>query len=96
MSNIEVYSFDGLTVSFAKEHNVSVLVRGIRNSLDYEYEKELATINSKLNKNIKTVFLMSKPEHSFISSSAAREIFYNNGNLSEFLPEYVINYLKKL
>ena len=92
-SNVEVCSFEGLTVDFAKQHNASVLLRGIRNAADYEYEKELSQVNLKLNNNIQTVFLLAKPEHSFISSSNAKEIFYNNGNLKDFLPQNVIDYL---
>lgn len=91
--NIEVHSFEGLTVEFAKQHNATVLLRGIRNAADYEYEKELALVNAKLNENIKTVFLFAKPEHSFVSSSNAREIYNNNGNLIDFVPENVIKYL---
>lgn len=93
-SNVEVCSFSGLTVEFAKQNNVSVLLRGIRNTSDYEYEKELALVNSKLGDNIKTVCLFAKPEHCYISSSNAREIFYNSGDLTSFLPQNVINYLK--
>ena len=93
-SNVEVCSFDGLTVDFAKQNNVSVLLRGIRDVKDFEYEKELAFVNSKLNNEIKTVFLFSNPEHCFISSSNVREIYANNGNLKDFVPENVISYLK--
>ena len=92
-SKVEVYSFEGLTVDFAKQHNASVLLRGIRNAADYEYEKELANVNLNLNSEIQTVLLPANPEHSFISSSNAREIFYNKGNLTAFLPQNVIDYL---
>lgn len=91
--NVEVDSYEGLTVDYASLNNVSVLIRGIRNAMDYEYEKELALVNSKLNNKIKTVLLFAKPEHSCVSSSNAREIFNNNGDLSDFVPQNVINYL---
>lgn len=93
IKNIEVCSYEGLTVDFAKEQNVSVLLRGIRNSFDFEYEKELSQINAKLNSAVKTVLLIAKPEHSYISSSAVREIYSNNGCLTDFVPQNVINYL---
>ena len=92
--NVEVSSYEGLTVDFARQNNVSVLLRGIRNAMDYEYEKELAVVNSKLNDGIKTVLLFAKPEHSCVSSSNVREIYNNNGNLSNFVPDNVIKYLK--
>ena len=91
--NIEVYSFDGLTVDFAKKHNASVLLRGLRNSADFEYENQLAQINSTLNNNIKTVFLSSKPQYSFISSSCIRELVVYKQNLSQYVPECVAKFL---
>ena len=94
INNVEICSFDGLTVDFAKQHNIKILLRGIRNNLDFEYEKELATVNSKLNESIKTVCFFAKPEHSFVSSSNAREIFYNGGNLEAFIPPQIIKYLE--
>ena len=94
-SNVEVYSFDGLTVDFAKKHNAKVLLRGLRNSADFEYENQLAQINSKLNKTIQTVFLSSTPEHSFISSTAVRELVSLNQDLSDFVPKAVKEYLQK-
>ena len=95
-SNVEVCSYEGLTADFALKHNIKFLVRGLRNSIDFEYEKELCQVNSKLNDNIKTVFLITKPEYSFISSSAAREISVNRGDLKEFVPEAVEKYLKTI
>ena len=91
--NVEVLSYEGLTVNFAREKNVSILLRGLRNSADFEYEKELAQVNEKLDKNIKTVFLMTKPEHSFISSSAVRELVRLKSDISNFVPENVKAYL---
>jgi len=91
--NVEVTSFNGLTVDFAKEKNASVLLRGLRNTTDFEYEKELAQVNEKLAGNIKTVFLMTKPEHSFVSSSAVRELYAYKSDLSEFVPKNIRKYL---
>ena len=91
--NVEVYSFDGLTVEFAKKYNASVLLRGLRNSADFEYENQLAQINSTLNNNIKTVFLSSKPQYSFISSSCIRELVVYKQNLSQYVPECVAKFL---
>lgn len=89
ISNCEVFSYDGLTVNFAKEHNVKVLIRGIRNSADFEYEEQLARINYDLVNDIKTVFMTSKPEYNYISSSAIRELISHNCDISKYVPECV-------
>ena len=94
-SNIEIHSFDGLTVDFAKKHGANVLVRGIRNTVDYEYENQLAQINAKLNKDITTVFVTPKPELTSISSSAVRELLIHKCDLSDFVPAIVAEFLYK-
>ena len=94
IKNVEVASFDGLTVEFAKKNNASFLLRGLRAVSDYEYEMQLSQTNQKLSSDIKTVFLITKPEYSFISSSTVREIFHNNGQISQFVPKCVEDYLK--
>lgn len=94
IKNVEVASFDGLTVEFAKKNNAKFLLRGLRAVSDYEYEMQLSQTNQKLSPDIKTVFLITKPEYSFISSSTVREIYYNNGQISQFVPKCVEDYLK--
>lgn len=91
--NVEVYSFDGLTVEFAKKYNAKVLLRGLRNSADFEYENQLAQINSTLDETIQTVFLTSKPQYSFISSSCVRELASYKKNLSQYVPDCVAKFL---
>ena len=91
--NVEVDSFQGLTVEYAKKRNASVLLRGLRTSFDFEYEMQLSQTNSALYNDIKTVFLITKPEFNFISSSCVREILINKGDISGFVPEAVCNYL---
>lgn len=93
--NTEVFSFEGLTVDFAKKHNASVLIRGLRNTSDFEYENQLAQINLTLNNNIQTIFFITKPEHSCISSSSVRELLCNKCNLSNFVPPEATEYLYK-
>ena len=94
--NVEVDSFQGLTVEYAKKRNASVLLRGLRTSFDFEYEMQLSQTNSALYKDIKTVFLITKPEYNFISSSAVREILVNKGDISAFVPNAVQEYLTSL
>ena len=91
--NIEVDSFDGLTVEYAKKKGADVLLRGLRTSFDFEYELQLSQTNNALDKNLKTVFLITKPEFNFISSSMVREILINKGDISKFVPQVVEEYL---
>ena len=93
LKNVEVDSFEGLTVEYAKKKGADVLLRGLRTSFDFEYELQLSQTNNALNKELKTVFLITKPEYSFISSSMVREILVNNGDISNFVPADVCKYL---
>lgn len=96
LDNVEVDIFDGLTINYARKHNASVLLRGLRAVSDFEYEMQLSQTNSTLAPEIKTVFLITKPEYSFISSSTVKEVYLNNGDVSKFVPKPVENYLRKL
>ena len=95
IQNIEVTSYQGLTVNFALKSGAEFIIRGIRNAKDYEYEKELLNINYALNENIKTIFIPANESYSSISSSAVREILYHKGDISKFVPENVEKYLKQ-
>ena len=92
-SNVEVDSFKGLTIEYAKKHNAEVLIRGLRAVSDFEYEMQLSQTNSALCSDIKTVFLTTKPKYNFISSSTIKEILNNNGDISKFVPQAVFEYL---
>ncbi len=94
MKNVEVDSFEGLTINYAKQKGAQILLRGLRAVSDFEYEMQLSQANSALSKDLKTVFLITKPKYNFISSSTIREIFLNNGDISMFVPEPVYEYLK--
>lgn len=87
--NVTVEIGYGLTVDYAKKIGANVLVRGIRAVSDYEYEMQLATANMTLAEDVHTIFLLSKPEYSFLSSSTAKTIAKNHGDLKAFVPEYV-------
>ena len=93
--NVEVDSFDGLTVNYAKKRGATILLRGLRAVSDFEYEMQLSQTNRALNEDIKTVFLITKPEYNFISSSTVKEILKNGGDISKFVPEAVHKYLTK-
>ena len=94
LKNVEVESFDGLTIEFAKRKKANVLIRGLRAVSDFEYEMQLSQANSALSSEIYTVFLITKPKYNFISSGTVREIAQMKGDISKFVPEPVAKYLE--
>jgi len=86
---IEVEEFTGLLIDFARKKEVSVLIRGVRQLSDFEYEFRMALTNRRLAPEIDTVFLMPDEQLTFISASIVKEIAAWGGNLSSFVPERV-------
>ncbi|MDT9587050.1 MAG: pantetheine-phosphate adenylyltransferase [Candidatus Arsenophonus melophagi] len=84
--NVEVAGFCGLTVNFAKKQQANILIRSIRSVSDFEYEFQLANMNSHLMDDLETIFLFSSPRVSFFSSSLIKEIAKYGGDVSPFLP----------
>lgn len=95
LKNVSVFVGSGLTINTAKSLGVSAMVRGIRATSDYEYEVSIATANMMLDKNIETMFLLSKPEFSFVSSSIVKEIAYYHGELHNFVSQNVEKKLRE-
>ncbi len=95
IANVEVESFDGLTIEYAKKKHANVIIRGLRAVSDFEYEMQLSQANSALCSDIHTVFLITKPKYNFISSGTVKEIALMNGDISKFVPEPVKNYLEE-
>lgn len=93
--NVEVDSFDGLTVDYAKQKGAKVLIRGLRAVSDFEFEMQLSQTNSALEKDIKTIFLTTRPKYNFISSSSVKEIISLKGDISKFVPENVDKFLRE-
>lgn len=85
-SNIEVKTYSGLTVDFCKEQNANFILRGLRSYSDFDYEFGIAQMNKSLVSNIETIFLLTEPEYSAISSTIVRDILRNNGKVEQFLP----------
>ncbi len=86
---IRVDSYQGLTVRFCKEQGSNFIIRGLRNSSDFEYEKQISQLNNIIGEGIETIFLISKPEYSHISSSIVREIIKNKGDASALIPTQI-------
>ena len=93
LNNVEVDSYNGLTAEYAKTKGATVLLRGLRNSIDFEYELNLSHANKALNNDLKTIFLATKPENSFVSSSMIRELLKYNGDITPFVPQNIYNFL---
>jgi pantetheine-phosphate adenylyltransferase len=87
LPHVEITTFHGLLVDFARSQNAQVIVRGVRAFSDFEYEFQMALMNRKLAPELETVFLMPKEKYSAVSSRLVREIGSMGGNLSELVPE---------
>ena len=85
-SQVEVLIYDELTAEIAKKKNAQYLIRGLRNTTDFEYENSISQINRYLNHNLETVFLITSTQFSHINSSIIREIKKYGGDISTFIP----------
>ena len=94
LKNVEVTSFDGLLVDFAKKNNAQIILRGLRAVSDFEYEFQLAGMNKHLNSKIETFFLTPSEEFANISSSLVKEILSLGGEINNFVPIEVEQILK--
>lgn len=95
IENVEVLSFDGLLVDFAKLHNSKVILKGLRTMSDFEYEFQMALMNSKLDSEIETVFMMTSSEYSYVSSSSVKQVAKFGGNINGLVPDELISEIKE-
>ena len=84
--HIQVVTYNELTASFVKKFDAKYLLRGLRNTTDFEYENSIAQVNKHLNADLESVFLITSPEYASINSSIIREVHRYDGNISAFLP----------
>jgi len=84
--NVQVITYQELTATMAKKYEAKYLLRGLRNTTDFEYENSIAQMNQFLNEDLETVFLITSPQYASISSSIIREVHQYQGNVDEFLP----------
>lgn len=84
---IDVQAFSGLTVNYCREVGASFIIRGLRTSADFEFERAVGQINKAMDAGVETVFLLTSPERTFISSTIVRDIYMNGGDVSKFLPK---------
>jgi len=86
---VSVARYSGLTVDFCKEMHARFILRGLRTSADFEFERSIGQMNKKLYPDIETVFLLTAPEHTSINSSIVRDILRNGGDARQFVPDAV-------
>lgn len=93
MENVSVEAFSGLLVDFMSQKKAYVIIRGLRAISDYDYELQLAQTNYSLNNDIETIFLCTKNEYSFLSSSIVKEVARYGGKVSHLVPQVSVNAL---
>lgn len=83
---VTVETYEGLTVDFCKKVNAKYILRGLRTSADFEFERAIAQVNKKMHPKIESIFLLTTPEHTPINSTIVRDIILHGGDASMFLP----------
>ncbi|MBN1599539.1 MAG: pantetheine-phosphate adenylyltransferase [Bacteroidales bacterium] len=87
--NVEVEIYDGLTVDFCIKRDARYILRGLRTSSDFEYERAIAQMNRTMHPEIETVFILTMPEHTHVTSTIVRDVIRHGGDASKFLPEKI-------
>src|SRR5699024_3984698 len=88
LKNVSVVEMSGLTVDFMTKIDANVLIRGLRNEKDYQYERDIAQMNQELG-DVETVFLLAKPDHQFLSSSLLKEVASTGTDISKYVPNNI-------
>jgi pantetheine-phosphate adenylyltransferase len=92
--NVEIDHFSGLLIDFAKKKKATAIIRGLRAVSDFDYEFQTALMNRKLDRDIETVFIMTRGKYCYLSSSLVKEVASLSGELKDLVPENVIKELK--
>jgi len=92
---VSVGVYEGLTVNFANKKNAKYLIRGLRNSSDFDYEKTISQLNNIIGEGLETVFFIAQPGLSHISSTIVREIIKGKGDVSSFVPDLIYEDITK-
>ena len=95
IANVEVRSFEGLSVDFARSSGAKVIVRGLRLITDFEYELQMAQTNRKLAPDVDTTFLYTSLQYSYLSSTTVKEVARFGGDIHEFVPGFIMEEIKK-
>ena len=89
LPNVQVKAFDTLIVQFARDHGATAIVKGLRAISDFEYEFEMNQLNRKMAPDIESIYMMSSPQYSFLSSSGVKELAMFGGDLTDLVPTAV-------
>ena len=96
LPNVKIDSFSGMMADYARKNNVQVSIRGLRGVSDLEYEMQVAQYNSRLSEGkLETIFLVTSPEYSYISSSGVKEVAGFHGDVSPYVPELVAKLVRE-
>lgn len=97
LPNVEVISFNGLLVDLAKKHDARIILKGLRAVSDFEYEFQMALMNSQLDSDIETLFMMTSAEYSYLSSSSVKQVAKFGGNIRGLVPDEIMyNVIEKI
>lgn len=93
--NVRIERYEGLLIQYANDNKCNVIIKGIRNTLDFEYETQMALINKSLKSDLETLFMVSDSKYSYVSSSTVKEIFNLNGDVKQYVSKDVMESLQK-
>ena len=94
--NVTVSAYDGLTIDFAKSNNINVILRGVRNSSDFNYESQISQMNNAMDKSLQSLFFIASDPYKSITSSLVRQVISLNGDYSNFISNDVARCIKKI
>jgi pantetheine-phosphate adenylyltransferase len=88
-SRVKVDHYEGLTVDYCKKHGAKYILRGLRTSADFEFERAIAQVNREMVEDVESVFLLTLPEHTHVNSTIVRDIIRSGGDASKFVPSSI-------
>ena len=94
-NNVEVKSFNGLLIDFVRKEKADVIIKGLRSVTDFEYEFQMALMNRELANEVETVFMVTSPNYSYISSSAIKQVASFSGEIKNFVPKEIVEDLEE-
>ena len=95
LDNVEVVSYQGLTVEMARKYGATVMVRGLRAVTDFEYELQIAQTNHIIAPDIDTIFLTTNLKYAYLSSSIVKEVSFYDGDITKFVPEEIVELVQQ-
>ena len=95
LGNVDVESYEGLLIDYCRERKISIIIRGLRAITDFEYEFQIDAVNRQLSEEIRTVYFMASPSHSFLSSSNVKEIGFYGGSITGLVPLCNENFIRE-